>query len=214
MLTSSWIILTTASVALLVLSEAFRFRPGVWIFKPLSSAGFLGIAWSQQASDSRFGTFVFAALILCWIGDFLLIPHDKRAFKAGIGSFLLGHVLFAVSFLVFGIEPLHALIGAVGVAPLSWLVARWLMPKVPPELKIPVIAYAVVISGMVALAAGTIATDPSHLLFPAAVAFFLSDLSVARDRFVQKSFLNRAWGLPLYYLAQIVLAWSAGIKLS
>jgi len=32
----------------------------------------------------------------------------------------------------------------------------------------------------------------------------VSDLSVARDRFVSRSFSNRAWGLPLYYAAQIV----------
>ena len=39
-----------------------------------------------------------------------------------------------------------------------------------------------------------------------ALAFYLSDLSVARDRFVRPAFVNRAWGLPLYYGAQFVLA--------
>jgi hypothetical protein len=29
---------------------------------------------------------------------------------------------------------------------------------------------------------------------------------VARDRFVRHQFLNRAWGLPLYYAAQVLLA--------
>ena len=42
----------------------------------------------------------------------------------------------------------------------------------------------------------------------AAVAFFCSDLSVARDRFVAPGFANRAWGLPLYYAAQLAFAWS------
>jgi hypothetical protein len=39
-----------------------------------------------------------------------------------------------------------------------------------------------------------------------AVMFYASDLSVARDRFVKRGFLNRVWGLPLYYAAQLVLA--------
>jgi hypothetical protein len=36
--------------------------------------------------------------------------------------------------------------------------------------------------------------------------FYASDLSVARDRFVVFRFSNRAWGLPLYFGAQLILA--------
>jgi len=39
-----------------------------------------------------------------------------------------------------------------------------------------------------------------------AAMFALSDVSVARDRFVAKAFVNRAWGLPLYFAAQLILA--------
>ena len=44
------------------------------------------------------------------------------------------------------------------------------------------------------------------LILVGAVAFFVSDLAVARERFVRSSFLNRAWGLPLYYGGVILLA--------
>ena len=40
----------------------------------------------------------------------------------------------------------------------------------------------------------------------AAVAFLASDLFVARDRFVERDWRNRAVGLPLYYVAQLVFA--------
>lgn len=43
-----------------------------------------------------------------------------------------------------------------------------------------------------------------------AVLFYLSDLAVARDRFVKSSFLNRALGLPTYYLGQLLLAFTIG----
>ena len=43
-----------------------------------------------------------------------------------------------------------------------------------------------------------------------ALGFFLSDLAVARERFVAKGFTNKLWGLPLYYGAQLLLAWTAG----
>jgi uncharacterized membrane protein YhhN len=38
--------------------------------------------------------------------------------------------------------------------------------------------------------------------------FFISDLAVARDRFVAPSFANRSWGLPSYYAGQLLLAWA------
>jgi uncharacterized membrane protein YhhN len=44
------------------------------------------------------------------------------------------------------------------------------------------------------------------MILAGAVAFYLSDLSVANDRFVHESFFNKLWGLPLYYAAQILLA--------
>ena len=49
------------------------------------------------------------------------------------------------------------------------------------------------------------------LLLAGAFAFYVSDLAVARERFVSSSFLNRAWGLPLYYGAQILLAASVAL---
>jgi uncharacterized membrane protein YhhN len=36
--------------------------------------------------------------------------------------------------------------------------------------------------------------------------FVLSDLAVARNRFVERVFINRAVGLPLYFTAQLLLA--------
>jgi uncharacterized membrane protein YhhN len=69
-------------------------------------------------------------------------------------------------------------------------------------------AYIAVISVMVVAAAGTYALAGNGWIPLGAVGFYLSDLSVARDRFVKEEFLNRIWGLPLYYAAQVALAWS------
>ena len=41
-----------------------------------------------------------------------------------------------------------------------------------------------------------------------AVCFMASDVAVARDRFVVRSVANRLWGLPLYYFAQLLMAWT------
>jgi len=47
-------------------------------------------------------------------------------------------------------------------------------------------------------------------LLAGAALFFVSDLAVARDRFVAPGFANRLWGLPAYYAGQLLIAWSIG----
>jgi len=49
------------------------------------------------------------------------------------------------------------------------------------------------------------------LVFVGAVSFYLSDLFVARDRFLKSEFTNRLIGLPLYYCGQFLLAFSVGL---
>ena len=71
---------------------------------------------------------------------------------------------------------------------------------------IPVRVYMLVIGVMSALACGATAAGGPVLLAIGALAFTASDISVARDRFVRHQFINRAWGLPLYYAAQLLLA--------
>jgi len=63
-----------------------------------------------------------------------------------------------------------------------------------------------VISVMSALACGVSAAGGPWAVAVGALAFTASDISVARDRFVRHRFINRAWGLPPYYAAQLLLA--------
>jgi uncharacterized membrane protein YhhN len=86
------------------------------------------------------------------------------------------------------------------------LVLRWLRPHVPAELRAAVHAYVAVISAMVVCAAGAVGGGATPEILLGAAMFYASDLAVARDRFVAPGFGNAAWGLPLYYGAQLVLA--------
>ena len=52
--------------------------------------------------------------------------------------------------------------------------------------------------------AGSATGQPVH--FIAALGFAISDVSVARDRFVAPGFVNAAWGLPLYFASQLAFA--------
>ena len=203
-----WILSTLVAVAALLASEARGARAGIWIAKPLASTGFVATALAAGATGSSYGRLVLLALVLSWWGDVLLIPRSRVAFTAGLASFLAGHLAFAAGFLARGVAPLWLFVAALALTVPARVVDRWLQPHVPAKLRVPVRAYFVAISAMVACAFGTFGLAGGRVLLLGALMFFFSDLAVARDRFVAHGFVNRLWGLPLYYGGQLLLALS------
>lgn len=206
-----WGILTATALAGLLVGEARGDGRWVSLFKPLASCGFLGLAIAAGALESAYGRVLLAALLLSWVGDVLLISREPGGFLAGLASFLLAHLAYAGAFAARGTSWGWAAAALALLAMPYLLVNRWLSPHVKPSLSGLVRIYGMAISVMLALACGTLAAGHSPAIFAGALAFYLSDLAVARDRFVRESFVNRLWGLPLYYASQLLLAWSVAL---
>lgn len=200
----------TALVGALLFAQRKGWHRLEWVLKPAASATFVATGFLAGGLDTSFGRVVLAGLVLAAAGDVLLIPKSKRAFLAGIGAFLAGHVAYAIAFVLRGVDGATVLLCLGGLGLVAFPVLRWLWPHVERPMRIPVIAYVVVITAMVATAAGAAVRTEQWLLLVGAAAFYLSDLSVARDRFVASGFVNRLWGLPLYFFAQQLLASLAG----
>jgi uncharacterized membrane protein YhhN len=205
-LARNWLALIVVGVAVLLVCE-WRFRPGVWISKPVASTGFVGLAITLNAMDSRYGRVVLLALVLGWLGDVLLIPKSRAAFLAGLIAFLTSHLAFSLAFSGLGVSWQELLLASGALLIVGWKIGWPLVGKAPESLRWPARAYLAVISLMVALAAGTTPQHGLPILF-GAIAFYLSDLAVARQRFVGPSLINKLVGLPLYYLAQVIFALS------
>jgi uncharacterized membrane protein YhhN len=178
-----------------------------FVGKPMAALAFLALGYTTASGHESPITQAFlAALALSLVGDVCLMLKTDASFLAGLGAFLLGHVGFAVAFALRGVAPLWAgamLVPTLGFAFVVW---RWLSPHVPAPMKIPVMAYMTVISSMVVLAVGTHGARPAPFLVLAAFSFFVSDLAVAREKFVNPTHTNRYWGLPLYFGAQLIFA--------
>jgi uncharacterized membrane protein YhhN len=195
------------AVGALLYWERRGWTAGIWIAKLGASTLFLAAALRWGALDSRYGRLVLAALALCWLGDALLVPRrSPRLFLAGIGCFLLGHVAYTAAFLGNATASPAVALGGVAVGLGAWRLHGWLRPHLPGEFVLPVTAYLGVISAMVLAALGNAAARGEVAVATGAVLFAVSDVSVARERFVAPGFENAAWGLPLYYAAQLVLA--------
>jgi uncharacterized membrane protein YhhN len=189
------------ATAALVAGEVWD-RPRLRVVaKPLASVAFVA-----HGLVSGVGAWVLAALVLSVVGDVLLLSSEKRYFLGGLAAFLVAHVAYSIAFVVLGVAPLAVLAAAVPFGVFAAGTWRWLSPHVGGMAR-PVIAYILVITTMVCLAVGVAVVEPRPTrlaLLAAAVLFFASDLCVARNRFVAPGPINRAIGLPLYYLAQLV----------
>jgi uncharacterized membrane protein YhhN len=171
----------------------------VWVMKPLASAAFVAVGVMASApGPAAYKGAMVVGLVLAAGGDVALIPS--------------GHVAYAVA--CASVLPVGAWVGPLALAPLvgGAGVLRWLWPRLG-AMRVPVVAYVTVIGVMVVGAmavwrAGALPEPRAGRLALGATLFWLSDLAVARERFVVKSFANRTWGLAAYYVGQLLLAWS------
>jgi uncharacterized membrane protein YhhN len=195
-------------------------RPARAVSKLIASAAFvvvgaLGLATPHDAAQDGFARLVALGLVLGALGDAALLARAERWFLAGLGAFLLGHLAYVAA--VAAIVPLASwptLAGPSAAVPvLGGVVALAVLWPRLGALRVPVVAYVGVIVAMVvaALAFARGAPVPSSgrtRFVVGALLFFVSDLAVARDRFVGESVVNKAWGLPTYFGGQLLIAWA------
>jgi uncharacterized membrane protein YhhN len=196
--------LGAASLAGLLRAESRGDRRGIWVFKPLASLAFV-LYGAARYDGTGYAALILAGLVLGLLGDVFLIPESRISFLVGLGFFLLGHVAYACAFASRAtIGPAFAPV-LIGVGLVTGLILRWLWPKLG-GMRIPVVVYMLVISNMAACAWVGFLRRGGPLVAAGATLFYLSDVSVAKNRFVRRSFLNKAWGLPFYYAGQFLIA--------
>ena len=211
---------------ILIIGLAFILLPALlWFEKKLDRRGmlptktalsllFIVAALVQPHPVGRYFGLLLAGLIFCLGGDVFLALPQKKMFLLGLISFLIGHVFYVLAFLTIAHMTGWVWIGYAVTIGISVMVFLWLKPHLG-TMKVPVLFYVIVITAMVC-AALTVYGNPlvreagRGMILAGAVAFYLSDLFVARDRFLQNEFINRLIGLPLYYVGQFLLAFSVG----
>jgi len=184
-------------------------------FKTPLSILFVITALLQPKVLPKYFRFVLIGLILGLVGDVCLALPGLTAFRVGLVAFLAGHILYILAFAILTrradwINPVNILIIAI-----SGCIYLWLLPHLGNML-VPVTFYIVVISVMVAGAWAAFRNPRvqglgAWFILVGAVFFFVSDIFVAHQRFVIEQFYNRLIGLPLYYTAQFLLAFSVGL---
>jgi uncharacterized membrane protein YhhN len=194
--------------------EKAQNRLGLVPSKGCLSLLFILAALVQKEPLSPYSEFVVAGLVFCLAGDVFLALPQKKAFMVGLVSFLVGHVFYVIGFFSVAGFSGWTWVSLVLAAAISTLVYLWLRSHLG-EMKGPVIGYMVVITVMVCGASSVLGAPDFKLsgrvmAFAGALAFYFSDVFVARDRFVKNEFVNRLVGLPMYYAGQFLIAFSLG----
>lgn len=194
-------------VAGLVWTELQDSSRGQMLFKPAAAIGFVLIALAAGALTSFYGHLILLALIACALGDVLLLSRQSPTlFKAGMLTFALGHLIYAYAFTRLAFDPKLFAIALMAMLIISLGVYRYLRAHLDRDMKAPVLVYVGIITAMVVTA---IATQNSSVIIPAGL-FALSDIWVARDRFVIRNPKHALVISPLYFGAQAMFALSIG----
>lgn len=203
----AWVLLAALAIAAVVdwVAVARSQRDIETLAKPAFMVILIALAWLLHADAVSYGQQLLVGLVLCLIGDVLLLGESTRAFLGGLVAFLLGHVAYIAAFRrVPSADPIW-----VGIIVVTLAVAFVLWARLIPTMQRswrdggPLVLYAAVIGLMAALGWAT-----GHLLVAiGGTLFLLSDAVLAYDRFERPVLHGRLIVHVTYHLAQFAIVW-------
>lgn len=194
--------------ALTIAGELYDWAMLVWIFKPLATATIALAAWRRGLLLRRYSRFIVAGLVFSLAGDVFLITPEYFVF--GLLAFLVAHMCYLAAFtadvrLGASAKPFMA------VAVIATAAVFVIWPGVESELRLPVIAYVLVLSMMTAQAQARAFLRGTYEARRAALGgalFLISDLILAIDKFHSPVPAATFWILATYWSAQTLIALS------
>jgi len=193
-----------------------------YIAKPLTLATLLA-GFAMLTELKGISLWFGLGLLLSLAGDVFLM-FSERWFIPGLVSFLLAHVAYIIGF-NSPLPPLN-LFGLALALFIGILAARILRPilaglaaKGQSKLRLPVLIYGVAISVMLLSALQTLlrldwSPLAALLVSLGAALFFLSDVILAWNRFVNPIKSGRVMNMVAYHLGQIALAAGVIVQLA
>lgn len=162
-------------------------KPATLVFLLLYAAAQPEVSWA-----------LLAALAFSLLGDvYLMLPAEL--FVAGLSAFLVGHIAYLFAFDA-GLTARFAWLVVIVIVSLP-LAYKILGAAKPESMRLPVAAYMLVISAMVASAVAS----GSVMAIVGAVLFYGSDAMIAWNRFVAPFAGARLAIIVTYHLGQFAL---------
>jgi len=193
--------------ALAIAGDELRLAGLTILFKPLATLLLFAVVGRPK---TRFAWAVYAGILLSLVGDIALLSDADMAFAVGLSAFLLAHVSYIAANLMVGRLQRHVLLVALVVLGTTIVTLSLARPTALP-LRIATIVYGTVITTMVVSASATIGgrLAGARLAAVGAVLFYISDSSLALNRFYHPIPHEAYLALGVYWLGQIGIALAA-----
>lgn len=156
---------------------------------------------------------IVMALVFGWFGDVMLLKiSNLLRFRLGLASFLVGHILYIVTMFSYA-RPLNIIvliISAIVVAGYGITIFRVIQP--PEEMKIPVIAYEVILLTMAVFALQFFLAQGEMLgafVFIGSICFVASDTMLTLLTFRKKNLY--VFVMITYIAAQLLITLGFGL---
>lgn len=173
--------------------------------KPATLAALILVALSIGAGDTAYGVWLLVALAFGLLGDIALLGDSVSRFKAGLGAFLVGHLGYLVCFSDLGLSRPGWSWAVFAVLAVTVVLTREVIPSTYTSggvaLAGPVVAYTLVIAGMLILAWFT----GDWLIALGATVFVASDSILSVNRFVRPLPMAGVAIMVTYHLGQALI---------
>ena len=184
-------------------------RPLEYVLKPATMVALGAVVLALDLPGGQLRWWYLAAIILSLAGDvFLMLPESamdpELSFVAGLGSFLVAHVLYVVGMVLLGVSGGWLVIGTVAAVLVIVTVGRRVIAgarATDRRLFAPVMAYVVVIAVMIATSFGT----GIIVGIVGALLFGFSDSVIGWTRFLREFPHSRVVVMVTYHLGQVGL---------
>jgi uncharacterized membrane protein YhhN len=198
--------------------EVFDISEARLFIKPLICIVLSGYLISKTRLYGNFSKLIFAGLVFSLIGDIALLFAGKGGtfFIVGLSAFLVAHIFYATAFFRdYRYDPHaskkygHIMLFVMTVFTISFYI--WIRPYLV-DMKMPVMAYMVVISIM-AITAGyryeRVNLLSFQLILAGAICFIVSDTLLAINKFVQPFLFSGVFIMATYMAAQFLITLGA-----
>jgi alkenylglycerophosphocholine/alkenylglycerophosphoethanolamine hydrolase len=177
------------------------------VFKPLATLLLLGVVGWPHTSFARL---TVAGILFSLIGDVALLSESDTAFQLGLVAFLTAHVIYIVANVGVAAWSGWTAGVAVVVALATVVLLRFVRPSAI-VIRIATIIYGVAISAMVITAWATVGGPLvwAPLAAVGAVLFYVSDASLALNRFHRPIPHVAYLAMGVYWLGQLGIALAA-----
>ena len=177
------------------------------LFKPLATLALFGVVgWPK----TRFAWVVYAGILLSLVGDVALLSDADMAFIIGLSGFLLAHVSYIVA--NFMVARWGRQIPVVAVIVIAASAVTLSLARSPTfAIRVATLVYGATITTMVVSASATLGgrLGLAPLAAVGAVLFYISDTSLALNRFHRPIPHVAYLALGVYWLGQLGIALAA-----